>query len=166
MGAQSGPQQAAGQPPRAAPSRRMGLEPITVDEIVETNVVTAERDTPLEEVAGKMSDEDVGSVIVVDDGEPVGVLTDRSIALSLESSPDASDREAGDLIDGNLVTGTMDMSVFDALQRLGDESIRRLPIVDDDGKLEGIVTLDDILVLLGTELGNAVEVIQDQSPRL
>lgn len=163
---QPGPRGQSARPPESQPRTRTGLEPVTVDDIVETDVVTAERDTPIAEVVGAMASEDVGSVVVVDGDEPVGVLTDRTIALSLESEPDVSDREAGDLIGGDLVTGSTDMSVFEALQRLSDEGIRRLPIVDDEGTLEGIVTLDDVLVLLGTELGDAIDVIKDQSPRI
>lgn len=144
----------------------MGLQPITVEEIVETDVVTAQPDTPLATVAAHMAENDVGSVVVVDDDAPIGIITDRTVALSLESSPDISDREATDLLMDDLVTGSTDMTVFEALQRMSNEEIRRLPIVDDDGSLMGIVTLDDILVLLGSELSNATEIIQDQSPRL
>jgi CBS domain-containing protein len=49
---------------------------------------------------------------------------------------------------------------------MGDNGIRRIPVVDEDGKLQGIVTLDDAVVLLGTELGNVAETIQAQIDRL
>ena len=51
-------------------------------------------------------------------------------------------------------------------EAVAEAGVRRLPIVDENGTLEGIVALDDILVLLGTELGNATEIIREQSPRL
>lgn len=145
--------------------RQPRLRPVTVDEIVQTDVVTAQRDTPISTVVAQMAEADVGSVVVVSDDEPVGILTDRKIALALESDPDVASREASDLVSGDLVTATTDDSVFDAIQRISEATIRRLPIVDDDGRLEGIVTLDDILVLLGDELKNATDVIESQSPR-
>lgn len=143
------------------------LRPVTVDDIVQTDVVTVEEDEPVTTAISRMASEDVGSVIVVDaDGKPVGIVTDRKVALALEEMEDLRDRTVEDLTDGEMVTGGTDMSVFDALNRLSDESIRRLPIVDEDGTLEGIVTLDDIIVLLATELDTAAEIIEAQSPRL
>jgi CBS domain-containing protein len=68
-------------------------------------------------------------------------------------------------MDTDLVTGTPDTNVFDAVSTLGDAGVRRLPIVGEDGRLEGIVTLDDLIVLLGSEMGNATEVIKQQSTR-
>jgi CBS domain-containing protein len=148
--------------------RRSGLRmrPIRVEEIIEEDVVTAERDTSISEVVSKMSEEGVGSVVVVEDDQPVGIISDRKIALALEGTPDIANKQAGDLVGGDLITGTASMSVFDALQQLSDEEIRRLPIVDDSGHLQGIITLDDILVLLGSELNKAGETIKGQSPRL
>lgn len=142
------------------------LQPVTVEEIIQTDVVTAEQDTPIATVVAKMAEKDVGSVVIVEDDSPVGIITDRSIALALESTPDITEQEAGDHISDDLITGTSDMSVFDVVQWLDEENIRRLPIVDEDGSLEGIVTLDDILVLLGAELEHATSIIQAQSPRL
>lgn len=148
------------------PQRTGGMRPIRVEEIIEEDVVTAERDTPVATVVAQMAENDVGSVVVVENDQPVGILTDRKIALALENTPDIADKQAGDLISGDLITGTTSMSIFDALQQLSDENIRRLPIVDDSGNLNGIITLDDILVLLGSELNKASETIRGQSPRL
>lgn len=142
------------------------MRPIQVEEVAQEDVVAAERDTPIATVVAKMAAEDVGCVVVVENDKPVGVITDRNIALALESTPDIASKQAGDLISGDLVTATTGMSIFNALQQLNDEAVRRLPIVDDSGNLEGIITLDDVLVLLGSELNKAGEVIQAQSPRL
>ena len=142
------------------------MRPVRVEDVVQTDVVTAQRDTPIATVVAKMAEQDVGSVIVVENDQPVGILTDRKIALALENTPDIGDKQAADLISGDMITATTNMSVFDALQQLSDENIRRLPIVDDGGALQGIVSLDDILVLLASELDKAGETIQGQSPRL
>lgn len=127
--------------------------------------MTVQPDTPITQVVGEMSDNDVGSVIVLEDGEPSGVLTDRTIALALEGNQNIDDVTARDLVDGDLVTVNTEANVFDALQEISDAGIRRLPVLDEEGNLAGIVTLDDILVLLGSELNKATEVIRKQSPR-
>lgn len=172
MGAQQAAPQGAMQQQQQAGGRggrqRPQFSPATVDEVIRTDVVTAQRDTPIATVAGKMAEKNVGDVIVVeDDGQtPVGIVTDRKVALALEQTPDIAERKADDLVSGDLVTGTTEMTVFDALERLSQEDIRRLPIVDQDGKLQGIVTLDDILILFGNQLQNAVDIIGTQAERV
>jgi len=145
--------------------RGVQLQPVRVEDIVQEDVVTVQPDTPLTNVVSQMADRDVGSVVVVEDDEPQGVVTDRKIALALDDRQNIEEMTARDLTDGgDLVTGSTEMSVFDALQEISDAGIRRLPVVDD-GELQGIVTLDDVLVLLGSELNKATEVIRKQSPR-
>ncbi|ELZ19929.1 hypothetical protein C475_21564 [Halosimplex carlsbadense 2-9-1] len=134
--------------------------------MVAEDVVTVQRDTPVRTAVAKMSDSDVGSVVVVDDRQPVGVLTDRTIALALEDQPNVADRSAEELTDGKLITVDASTTIFEALQLMNDEGIRRLPVVDDDGRLQGIVTLDDALVLLANELDKIASTVREQSPRL
>lgn len=148
------------------PATRPRLAPVGVEELVQTDVVTAEPDTSIAAIVTEMADEEVGSVVVVEGEAPVGILTDRQIALAIEEMPDVADRLAEDLFTRDPATGTTDMDVFDVLRRLEAEEVRRLPIVDEDGSLEGIVALDDVLVLLGSELQNAASVIRAQSPRI
>ncbi|MGQ4557180.1 CBS domain-containing protein [Halobellus sp. GM3] len=186
------PAQQAHQPPQMAgqqmqPTRSMGvpgtfvsgtgaqiqsgmqqpqLRSATVEQLLQTDVVTVEEDTPVATAVAKMNAEDVGSVVVVDaDRRPRGILTDRRVALSLESMPDIGERTVAELTGDELITASIDMTVFDAIQRLSDGEIRRLPIVDESGTLEGIVTLDDITVFLAGELNTVADVIKAQSPR-
>lgn len=58
------------------------------------------------------------------------------------------------------------MTVFDVVKMMGENGISRIPVVDEENTLQGIVTLDDVIVLLGTELGNVAETIQAQIDRL
>ena len=153
-------------PAGPAPAGAGALAPIGVGELLETEVVTAGRDTPVATVVAQMAEKNVGSVVIVEDDSPVGIVTDRRIALALESDPEVSTRRADELLTGEFVTGTTDMSVVDVLDRLAESGIRRLPIVDEDGALAGIVTLDDVLVLLSDELRNVADVVRTQSPRL
>ena len=145
--------------------QRSQLRPVTLEEIVQTDVVTVQPDETVSEVVGRMAEEEVGSVVVVEDDEPVGIVTDRAIALSLEGTADVAERSVEEVMDTELVTATTETTVFDAIGTLEEAGVRRLPIVDDEGGLEGIVTLDDILVLLGSEFDNAAGIIRSQSTR-
>lgn len=158
-----------GPPPQAQQQQAMGprprLEPVTVDEIIQTDVVNIETDQTVSDAVEEMAAEDVGSAVVVEDQRPVGILTDRDVALAVGQDENLGQREAGEFIEGDPITATTDMSIFEALQRLQDDNVRRLPVVDDEGNLQGIITLDDILVLFGEKIQDATEVIEAQAPR-
>ena len=155
------PQQSSGM------QQQVQMQPVKIEEIVQTDVVTADPDTGINEVLSMMAEEDVGSVVVVEDGTPIGVLTDRKIALALADGGEIEQIQAEDLVqDQDPVTASTDMTLLEALQQLNDENIRRLPVVNEDGELEGILTLDDVLVLFGNALNRATGVIEAQSPRL
>lgn len=131
------------------------------------DVVTATGDTPLHEVAATMAGEEVGSVVVVDEDEsPVGIVTDRTIALSIDDEGTLAERSVSDVMAGDVVTVTAGTSVFEVTQRLADAGVRRLPVIDGDGRLEGIVSIDDVVVLLSQELENVSDVLSTQSHRL
>jgi CBS domain-containing protein len=151
--------------PAGTGSRRSPLEPVGVSDVVTTDVVTAERDAPIRSVVAKMSENGVGSVVVVERGKPVGILTDRTIALALEERPNVAERSAGELTGGDLVTADASMSVVGVLGLMSDHNVRRIPVVDGDD-LAGIVTLDDVLVHVGGVLDQIVETVRSQSPRL
>lgn len=174
------PQQTAGrvQSPNAASRPQRGrqrtgsrrrqspIEPVAVTDLVTADVVTAERDTPIRTVVTEMAENGVGSVVIVERGRPVGILTDRAIALALEETPDVAERSAGDLTgDADLVTADTSMSILDVLGLMSDHNVRRIPVVDGD-ELEGIVTLDDVLVHVGGVLDHIVDTVRSQSPRL
>jgi len=159
-----------GGPGAAPPSmgeQQHQMQPAQIDDVIQTDVVTVQEDTPIATAVAKMESEDVGSVVVVDDDEsPLSVLTDRKVALSIQEESDIAQQEAAELISGDLTTGEPEMNVYEAINQLSDEEIRRLPVVDEDGELVGIVTLDDLLVLLSRELSMAGDIIEEQSPRL
>ena len=143
-----------------------GPKPVPVDNLVETDVVTAEPDDLISDVVEKMERESVGSVIVLEDDEPQGVITDRKIALSMPKFDNPSETEIRELLSGDLITGDSEMNVYEVLDTMAEGNIRRLPILDEDGSLTGIITLDDLLVFLETEFHKATEIIESQSPRL
>jgi CBS domain-containing protein len=104
-----------------------------------------------------MEQENVGAVVVVEHDRPVGVLTDRDVALAIclhGAKPfDATQTRMTCPVD----TIREDEGVYNATQKMMELAVRRLPVVDDTGRLVGIVTLDDLLSLLSRELRNVAE---------
>jgi CBS domain-containing protein len=137
----------------------------TIRTIVRTEVVTADASTTALELAGLMGEELVGSVVIVEDDRPVGIVTDRDLTLKVighERDPERT--TAADVMTDAVVTVDVDAGVFDVLSTMAEESIRRAPAVDDSGDLAGIVTFDDFVALLGRELGKLGDIVEAESP--
>lgn len=112
------------------------------------SVVTADPATPVQEVAALMRERNVGSVVLVRDGEPVGIVTDRDLVLSVLADGRGGEDHAIDHASAPVVTGTPTMDVDAACELLVRHGVRRLPIVDG-AQLTGIVTLDDLAARTG-----------------
>lgn len=135
-----------------------------IKDVARTDVRTAHRDQSAGNLATVMKEENIGSVIIENDRKPVGIVTDRDLVLEvLEPRADPKSVTAGDIMTETPVTIDADRGVFDAVRTLNEHSIRRLPVVTDD-KVAGIVTLDDLLVMLSDELASLSEVIEAESP--
>ena len=115
---------------------------------VETSALTA---------AQLMRKNHVGALVVVDaeKNKPIGILTDRDLVLALMAEGlDPAVFTAGDIMSIELVLAKPDMEVMDAVQLMRTNRLRRLVIVDDEGLLVGIVTMEDILELLTRQLAD------------
>jgi CBS domain-containing protein len=105
----------------------------------------------------------VGDVVIVEDRKempvPVGIITDRDLVVELIA--DEVDLDAvtvGDVMSYELVTARTDDSIWETLKRMRGQGVRRIPVVNDQGGLEGILALDDILELLAEELSMLAKV--------
>ncbi|WP_117594948.1 CBS domain-containing protein [Haloprofundus halophilus] len=135
-----------------------------VGDLATEDVVTVDPSTTIEEIAQQFSSEGVGSVVVVEDDEPRGIVTDREIALAVGEHDDISEMTAEDVMAENPETINQNEEGFAVAKKLGEAKVRRLPVVDDDGKLVGIVTLDDVVATVGEEMTSIADVIESQSP--
>ena len=120
-------------------------------------VVIAERDTGVVELAQLMRKHHVGDVVVVEkQGDlvvPVGIITDRDIVVELIAAQvDLDSVTTGDIMNPELITAMEKEGIWDTLQRMRSKGIRRLPVINEDGGLEGILTVDDLIELLADEL--------------
>jgi CBS domain-containing protein len=113
-----------------------------------------------------MRNQHVGALIVVEkkDGvaRPVGILTDRDIVVAVIAVPGARPEgiRVGDAMSTDLATAREDDGLFEAVQRMSERAVRRLPVVGADGGLKGIVSLDDVLRVLAAELGQLAEALR------
>ena len=122
-----------------------------VRDIMTTQLVTVAPSATVADAARKMRDADIGNVLVTDDGRPVGIITDRDIAVRVVAEgKDVNQAQVGDFMSTELITGLPDWDVEDAAEILAEEQIRRLPVVEN-GRLMGIVSLGDIAVQLMEE---------------
>lgn len=118
-------------------------------EIMTTGVITATGEASALDVAEQMRDRNVGSVVVVDaDGSPIGMVTDRDLAVRVLADRVDPAAGVGQHASRPLVTGDPEMELEEAAALMVQHRIRRLPVLDGDA-LAGIVTLDDIAVRTG-----------------
>lgn len=117
-----------------------------VSEIMTKQLVTVPREASISEAARLMRDANIGDVLVTEGGQLMGILTDRDIACRVDANGmDSTQAEVGDFMSTNLFTASPDWDVNDAANLMGEQQIRRLPIVDGGG-LVGIVSLGDVAV--------------------
>lgn len=128
-----------------------------IGEICNREVVIVQRDTTVEEAARLMREHHVGALVVVEEvsgkRKPVGMVTDRDLVVEvLATQLDAAVITVGDIMLAELGTVPENSGVFEAIQFMRTKAVRRLPVVDGQGVLIGIVALDDLLSLLAEEL--------------
>ena len=112
-------------------------------------VITAPASAEVLSVARQMRDRGVGSVIVTDpEGAPAAMVTDRDLAVRVLADERPSAEPVGEHASRPLVTGEPEMDLEEAAALMVRHRIRRLPVVAE-GRLVGIVTLDDIAVRTG-----------------
>ncbi len=119
-----------------------------VRDIMTTEVRQCGPDTNLAEAVALMWAGDCGVLPVVDlDQKVVGVITDRDISIALGTRNHlASEVMVGEVISGNIFATRPDDDIHDALRIMRTQKIRRLPVIDRKGTLQGIVCLDDLAV--------------------
>jgi CBS domain-containing protein len=119
-----------------------------IADIMTAPVVTADVGATLREVAELMRDRNVGSVVVCEQGVPVGVITDRDLALIVVADGVDAGQQVGGLATRPLISGHEDMELEEAAALMIQHRIRRLPVVREQ-ELVGIVTIDDVAVRAG-----------------
>jgi CBS domain-containing protein len=133
----------------------------TIRDLVKREPVTVEASATVEDAAKLMAEHDIGNVLVVENGEVKGIVTDRDIVVRVMAKgngPDASVREAATT---DLETLEPDASIDDAIRKMEQANVRRLPVLED-GKPVGVVSLGDLAQ--ARDKGSALADISAASP--
>jgi CBS domain-containing protein len=121
---------------------------VLIGDVMTQGVVTADAGDSLRTVGELMRDRNVGSVVICEAGRPMGVITDRDLALVVVADGVDAEGAAGAHASRPLVTGEVEMDLEEAVALMVQHRIRRLPVTDGGG-LAGIVTIDDLAVRAG-----------------
>ncbi|HSL52462.1 MAG TPA: CBS domain-containing protein [Candidatus Deferrimicrobiaceae bacterium] len=118
-------------------------------------VVTASVQMTVDQAARAMRARNVGALVVVNAGRPVGMLTDRDVAVEVVAKGmDPETVRVGDVMHKKPITIREDLGILDATKVFARTGVRRLPVVTKSGVLVGVIAMDDLIMLLGNELGH------------
>jgi CBS domain-containing protein len=133
---------------------------VSLARIGSRSVATVPESATVADVARLMEERNVGSVVIVEGGRAVGIVTDRDLVLRvLRRGSDPRGVRAAAVASTPVVTVTDESEPMEAAARMGEKGVRRLPVVGRDGALLGIVTLDDLIHHVGREGGELAEVV-------
>lgn len=136
---------------------------MTIGQICNREVVSAARDTTVQAAAKLMRHFHVGTVVVVDETDnmriPVGIVTDRDIVIDV-CAVDLNQNviTVGDIMTPELVTVREDEDLLQTVAIMRDKRVRRLPVIDKDGELAGIVSIDDLFEALTARMAEMARI--------
>ncbi|MGZ5006549.1 MAG: CBS domain-containing protein [Methylobacter sp.] len=136
---------------------------MSIGEFCNREVLFATREMSLPEAAQLMREYHVGDLVIVDeiDGKrvPVGIITDRDMVIGIiAQSLDINEFSVGDVMGPQLVSVEENEGVFETIRLMRSHGIRRIPVVNRERGLIGIVSVDNILDLLAEEINELAKV--------
>ena len=131
-----------------------------LSEMFHSEVVTAEPQERVRMVLEKMKAKNVGAVVVVEKGKVAGIVTDRDIAMKATGIDGTLDGPVSNIMSKEVVTIWDDQGVFNASQYMRGRKMRRLPIIDRQEQLVGILTADDLFAMFAREFLNVAESLE------
>jgi len=123
----------------------MEVEMLEVGDIMTPKVVTEDEDAPATKISKAMELTGVGSVVITKGGKPVGIITDRDIALKVTmKNRIPSEIKAKEIMSSPLITIEPDAPQEKACELMAEKGIRRIPVMEDD-ELVGIISVRNVL---------------------
>lgn len=136
-----------------------------ISDVMTAQVATATPKSTIAEVARIMAQVESGVVPITEDGKVVGLITDRDIVLRVVAEGMSLDEPVSKVMTDEVETCREDENVADAAARMGGRQIRRLVVVNEQGRLTGIVSLGDIALDYGAkQVGRTLEEISEHTP--
>ena len=115
----------------------------TIRDLLKGDPVTVEASATVEEAAKLMDEKDIGNVLVVENDEVQGIVTDRDIVVRVIAKGNGADASVREAATTDVESIEPDASIDDAIKKMEQGNIRRLPVVED-GKPVGVVSLGDL----------------------
>jgi len=115
-----------------------------ISEVMTRDVQTVSPDQPVQEAANFMLSADAGSIPVIEGERLIGMITDRDIAVRGIAKGYGPETPVRELMTDDLIVVRIDDDVEEAATKMSDAQVRRLPVIDSDERLCGIVSLGDL----------------------
>jgi len=120
------------------------LTPITVADVMNAPVETIGPDESCRTAADRLVDAGIGSLVVCENGGPVGIVTEMDVTRLVSSDKDPTATPVSAFMSSPIITVTAGQPIEEAAETLREHDIKRLPVVDEDGEIIGIVTTTDL----------------------
>ena len=120
-------------------------------EIMTGNVTTANGEMTLQEVAVLMRDGDCGAMPIVADGKLVGIVTDRDIVVRAIAAGRDFQTPISEAMTTEIFSVKPNDFVFEAIRLMGDKQVRRIPVINEQGELAGIIAMADVALEMEDE---------------
>ena len=118
----------------------------SVKDIMNPNVVSLGPESSLKEASELMAQQKIGSIVIIDEGKPVGIITERDFATRIMLKSYSAETKVSEVMSSPVIHVTSDQSVADIIDIMANKDIRKVPVIDD-GKVLGIVTGTEFLRL-------------------
>ena len=132
-----------------------------VNQIMNKNVLTADKSVSLQEAALKMTKLNIGCVIVTDDTKPLGILTERDFVTKVAAEGRPLFTEISEIMSSPLITIGPEETIWEASEMMKEKLIHKLP-VEENGQIIGIVTTTDIVKISSVGSDSEMRRICDQ----
>ncbi len=117
-----------------------------ISEVMTSEVKVVSPEDSLQDAAAIMAEQDVGALPVCDGTRLQGMITDRDITIRAIANGRGADTPVSEVMTDDVVWCTEEDDTQDVLERMGDRQIRRIPVIDQDRNLVGIVSLGDLAI--------------------
>ena len=139
---------------------------MSISQLLSRKPVTARLNDTLAIVARTMKKENVGAVVISQDDRPLGLVTDRDLALAVCSGEYTPNDSVRNVMTCPVETIPDDDGIYRAAQRMMELAVRRLPVVNKQGALVGLVSMDDLIQLISHELQYMAEGVRAETARV
>jgi CBS domain-containing protein len=141
---------------------------MTLRKIIKTKAITIPVTGTVKEAAKLMYKNHIGTVVVVDKSKkskaiPIGIVTDRDIAIAYGKVPElASDYSIKKVMTSSVVMCSPEDGIYQTIVKMRQNGVRRMPVIDSNDELVGLIASDDILMLLGEELSDLSQIFSSE----